>query len=167
MRRYEAVTKEHGALDVIVLDRDQQAAGLLYRLYRRVRLRRPAQRRNLLTLRRMLEQEALMSYATSATGIRTPRLVAVRDLGPDTGMLAYEKVPARTLDQLEQEELNSALLARLWDMLADLHSHQLAHRRLAPSAFLVDDDGGVWLTDLRLGEVAAGPSSSVWTSPRC
>jgi uncharacterized membrane protein YbhN (UPF0104 family)/tRNA A-37 threonylcarbamoyl transferase component Bud32 len=156
MRRYVVVTKEHGDLDAIVLDRDQQAAGLLYRLYRRLRLRRPAQRRNLLSLRRMLEQEALMSYSVTAAGIRTPQLKAVRDLGPDTGMLAYELVPSRTLDQLDEAELTDGLLADLWDMIADLHEHQLAHRRLSTHAFLVDGGGRAWLTDLRLGEVAAG-----------
>jgi uncharacterized protein (TIRG00374 family) len=156
MRHYAAETRANGTLDVIVLDRDQQAAGLLYRLYRRLRLRRPAQRRNLLTLRRMLEQEALMSYSVSAAGIRTPKLVAVRDLGPDTGMLAYEQISGRTLDKLAPEELTDGLLADLWNLIADMHGNQLAHRRLSPNAFLVDDGGRVWLTDLRLGEVAAG-----------
>jgi uncharacterized membrane protein YbhN (UPF0104 family)/tRNA A-37 threonylcarbamoyl transferase component Bud32 len=156
MRRYVVATKEHGDLDAIVLDRDQQAAGLLYRLYRRVRLRRPAQRRNLLSLRRMLEQEALTSYSVTAAGIRTPQLLAVRDLGPDTGMLAYELIPSRTLDQLEDAELTDTLLADLWDMIAQLHDHQLAHRRLSTHAFLIDGAARAWLTDLRLGEVAAG-----------
>ena len=41
-------------------------------------------------------------------------------------------------------------------MLAELHDHQLAHRRLSTHAFLVDGGGRPWLTDLRLGEVAAG-----------
>jgi uncharacterized protein (TIRG00374 family) len=156
MRRYVVVTREHGDLDAIVLDRDAQAAGLLYRLYRRLRLRRPAQRRNLLSLRRMLEQEALMSYSVSAAGIRTPGLRAVRDLGPDTGMLAYELVPGRTLDVLADGELTDGLLADLWGVIAELHEHQLAHRRLSARAFLVDGGGRAWLTDLRLGEVAAG-----------
>ncbi|MFL6110610.1 MAG: lysylphosphatidylglycerol synthase domain-containing protein [Catenulispora sp.] len=156
VRRYAVATRERGDLDVIVLDRDQQAAGLVYRLYRRLRLRGPAQRRNLLSLRRMLEQEALMSYSVTAAEIRTPRLLAVRDLGPDTGMLAYEFIPARTLDQLEPDELTDGLLNDMWEMLAELHEHQLAHRRLSANAFLVDGGGRPWLTDLRLGEVAAG-----------
>ncbi|MBS2531853.1 flippase-like domain-containing protein [Catenulispora sp. NF23] len=159
VRRYVVATAGRGDVDALVLDRDQQAAGLVYRLYRRARLRGPAQRRNLLTLRRMLEQEALMSYAVTAADIATPQLLAVRDLGPDTGMLAYQLVPGRTLEQLEPEELTDGLLGRLWAMLADLHEHQLAHRRLSAHAFLIDDEGGAWLTDLRLGEIAAGTLS--------
>ncbi|MEZ0106924.1 uncharacterized membrane protein YbhN (UPF0104 family)/tRNA A-37 threonylcarbamoyl transferase component Bud32 [Catenulispora sp. EB89] len=159
VRRYVVATVDRGDVDAIVLDRDQQAAGLVYRLYRRARLRGPAQRRNLLSLRRMLEQEALMSYAVTAADISTPRLLAVRDLGPDTGLLAYQLVPGRTLEQLTAEELTDDLLSQLWSMLAELHEHQLAHRRLSAHAFLIDEDGRPWLTDLRLGEVAAGTLS--------
>lgn len=156
MRRYVVATREHGDLDAIVLDRDQQASGLLYRLYRRLRLRPEAQRRNLLTLRRMLEQEALMSYSVTAAEIRTPRLMAVRDLGPDTGMLAYELIEGRPLDRLGEAELTDGLLDDIWEMIAELHDHQLAHRRLSTHAIVVDGGGRPWLTDLRLGEVAAG-----------
>jgi glycosyltransferase 2 family protein len=100
-----------------------------------------------------------MSYAVTAAAIRTPRLLAVRDLGPDTGMLAYQLVPGRTLEQLAPEDLTDDLLSRLWGMLAELHEHQLAHRRLSAHAFLIDAEGRPWLTDLRLGEVAAGTLS--------
>ncbi|MGH3416702.1 MAG: TIGR00374 family protein, partial [Actinocrinis sp.] len=41
-RRYEADTHDGRLLDVTVLDRDRQAVGLVYRLYRRIRLRGPA-----------------------------------------------------------------------------------------------------------------------------
>jgi glycosyltransferase 2 family protein len=154
-RRYEADTHDGRLLDVTVLDRDRQAIGLLYRLYRRIRLRGPAQRRNLLSLRRAVDQEALMSYALRDLGIRTPRLLAVRELSADAALLAYERVEGRTLETLDEDELTDDLLARIWQLQQQMQQHQVAHRRFALDSLLIDRDGQVWLLDLRNGEIAA------------
>lgn len=154
-RRYEADTHDGRLLDVTVLDRDRQAVGLVYRLYRRIRLRGPAQRRNLLSLRRAVDQEALMSYALRDAGIRTPRLVAVRELSADAAVLAYERVEGRTLEKLTPDELTDELLTRIWQLQQQMQLHQVAHRRFALDSLLVDRDSQVWLLDLRNGEIAA------------
>jgi uncharacterized protein (TIRG00374 family) len=154
-RFYEVTCADGELLDVSVLDRDQQTAGLFYRLYRRVRLRVPAQRRNLLSMRRSMEQEALMAYAVRAAGIRTPELVAVRELGPDASMLAYQSTTGRRLSTLPAEELTDDLLTKVWRLLAGLQRHQLVHRRLSPDNLLLDADDELWLLDLRVGEIAA------------
>jgi len=154
-RRYEADTHDGRLLDVTVLDRDRQAIGLLYRLYRRIRLRGPAQRRNLLSLRRAVDQEALMSYALRDAGIRTPRLLAVRELNADAALLAYERVEGRSLDKLSPAELTDDLLARIWQLQQHMQQQQMAHRRFALDSLLVDRDGQIWLQDLRNGEIAA------------
>ncbi len=154
-RRYEADTHDGRLLDVTVLDRDRQAVGLVYRLYRRIRLRGPAQRRNLLSLRRAVDQEALMSYALHDAGIRTPRLLAVRELNVDAALLAYERVEGRTLDNLNPDELTDELLTRIWQVQQQMRQHQVAHRRFALDSLMVDRDGQVWLLDLRNGEIAA------------
>jgi len=154
-RRYEADTHNGRLLDVIVLDRDRQAVGLVYRLYRRIRLRGPAQRRNLLSFKRAVDQEALMSYALRDVGIRTPRLLAVRELSADAALLAYERIHGRTLDKLEEDELTDELLTRIWQLQQQMQQHQMTHRRFALDSLLVDRDGQVWLLDLRNGEIAA------------
>src|SRR6185437_5808762 len=146
-RRYEADTHDGRLLDVTVLDRDRQAVGLVYRLYRRIRLRGPAQRRNLLSLRRAVDQEALMSYALRDAGIRTPRLVAVRELSADAAVLAYERVEGRSLEKLTPDELTDELLTRIWQLQQQMQLHQVAHRRFALDSLLVDRDGQVWLLD--------------------
>jgi glycosyltransferase 2 family protein len=155
-RRYEVDTREGRRLDITVLDRDRQAVGLAYRIYRRVRLRGPAQRRNLLSLRRTVDQEALMSYALREAGIRTPHLLAVRELSADAAMLAYERVEGTTIEELDAGELTEDLLERIWHVQLELQRSQLAHRRLALDSMLVDRDGRIWLLDLRNGEIAAG-----------
>jgi uncharacterized membrane protein YbhN (UPF0104 family)/tRNA A-37 threonylcarbamoyl transferase component Bud32 len=155
VRRYEVGTGTGRTLDVTVLDRDRQAVGLIYRVYRRIRLRAPAQRRNLFSLRRTVDQEALISYALRDAGIRTPRLVAVRELDADAALLAYERIDAVPLDQLPAAAFTDELLRRVWRTITDLGRHQIAHRRLALDAILLDSDGQVWLSELRNGEVAA------------
>jgi glycosyltransferase 2 family protein len=154
-RRYEVETRDGRRLDITVLDRDRQAVGLVYRIYRRIRLRGPAQRRNLISLRRTVDQEALMSFALHNAGIRTPRLIAVRELNADAAMMAYERVNGRTLEQLGLDELTDELLTRVWQVQEQLQYQQMAHRRLALDALIVDEAGEVWLTDLRNGEIAA------------
>jgi uncharacterized membrane protein YbhN (UPF0104 family) len=154
-RRYVADMHDGRRIEITVLDRDRQAVGLVYRIYRRIRLRGPAQRRNLLSLRRAVDQEALMSYALRDAGIRTPRLLAVRELNADAAMLAYELVEGRTLDRLGLGELTDELLTRIWRVQQQMQLHQVAHRRFSLDSLLIDRDGQVWLLDLRNGEIAA------------
>ena len=155
VRRYEVGCADGRVLDVTVLDRDRQAVGLIYRIYRRIRLRGPAQRRNLFSLRRTVDQEALISYALADAGIRTPKLVAVRELSADAALLAYERVHAAALETLPAERFTDELLRQVWLTVADLGRGQIAHRRLALDSVLVDEGGRVWLSELRNGEVAA------------
>jgi len=155
VRRYEVRCADGRVLDVTVLDRDRQAVGLIYRVYRRIRLRGPAQRRNLFSLRRTVDQEALISYALRDAGIRTPKLVAVRELSADAALLAYERVDACQLGQLPKERVTDELLEHVWQVLKDLTRNQIAHRRLALDSILVDEQGEIWLSELRNGEVAA------------
>jgi len=155
VRRYEVRCADGRTLDVTVLDRDRQAVGLIYRVYRRIRLRGPAQRRNLFSLRRTVDQEALISYALRDAGIRTPKLVAVRELNADAALLAYESVHAVPLAQVPKEKFSDELLEKVWLTLKELGRNQIAHRRLALDSILVDERGEIWLTELRNGEVAA------------
>jgi uncharacterized membrane protein YbhN (UPF0104 family) len=155
VRRYEVRCLDGTLLDVTVLDRDRQAMGLLTRVYQRIRLRGPAQRRSLFSLRRAINHEALVSYALREAGINTPRLTAVRELTPNAALLAHERVRTRRLGQLPKDQVTDELLARIWHTVADLGRHQIAHRRLALDSILVDEQGEIWLGELRNGEVAA------------
>ncbi|XVQ15352.1 flippase-like domain-containing protein [Spirillospora sp. CA-255316] len=143
-------------LEVRVLDRDQQTAGLLYRVWRLVRLREAAPRRPVRSLRRSLEQESLMSYAVDAAGARTPRLVGTCEVGTEAALMAYEYVPGDLLDAVPDDDLTDAVLIDIWGQLKRLQSARLAHRRLEGGAILISDRGRAYLTDLRSGEIAAG-----------
>ncbi|XRQ14995.1 lysylphosphatidylglycerol synthase domain-containing protein [Actinomadura welshii] len=143
-------------LELRVLDRDQQTAGLLYRVWRLLRLRSTTTGRALRSLRRSLEQESLMAYAVDAAGARTPRLVGTSEVGTEAALLAYEHVPGRRLADVPDEEVTDALLADLWRQFRALQGGRLAHRRLQEEAIAVGADGRAYITDLRAGETAAG-----------
>ncbi|WP_411141120.1 lysylphosphatidylglycerol synthase domain-containing protein [Streptomyces sp. x-80] len=155
-RRYLVSLEDGPPIDVTVVDREQQAQGFFYRVWRRLSLRGINQRRSLLSLRQALEQEALLAYAAIAAGASAPKLIATSELGPDAVMLVYEHVSGRTLDSLPDEEITDELMHSAWRQVKALQSRRIAHRRLVGDALLVDSDGGVVLTDLSGGEIAAG-----------
>ncbi|WP_330459702.1 flippase-like domain-containing protein [Streptomyces sp. NBC_00820] len=155
-RRYFVTLQDGPPLDVTVLDREQQAQGFFYRVWRNLTLRGFATRSSLQSLRQALEQEALLSYAAAAAGADTPRLIATSELGPDAVMLVYEHTGARTLDSLADDEITDELLRKAWHQAQTLQSRRIAHRRLSGDAILVDRSGNVILTELAAGEIAAG-----------
>lgn len=154
-RRYLVTLEDGPPLDVTVVDREQQAQGFFYRVWRQVTLRGITQRRSIQSLRQALEQEALLAYAAIAAGANAPRLIATSELGPDAVMLVYQHLGGRSLDSLPDEEITDELLRGAWRQVEALQSRRIAHRRLVGDAILVDRSGRVILTDLRGGEIAA------------
>jgi uncharacterized membrane protein YbhN (UPF0104 family) len=155
-RRYFVTLEDGPPLDVTVVDREQQAQGFFYRAWRNLTLRGFATRSSLQSLRQALEQEALLAYAAIAAGANAPKLIATSELGPDAVMLVYEHSGGRTLDSLSDEEITDDLMRDTWHQVKALQSRRIAHRRLVGDAILVDRSGTVILTDLRVGEIAAG-----------
>ncbi|MFI5745148.1 lysylphosphatidylglycerol synthase domain-containing protein [Streptomyces sp. NPDC051644] len=155
-RRYLVTLEDGPPLDVTVVDREQQAQGFFYRVWRRLTLRGITQRRSIQSLRQALEQEALLAYAAIAAGANAPKLIATSELGPDAVMLVYEHIGGRSLDALEDSEITDELVRGAWRQVKALQSRRIAHRRLTGDAILVDRSGKVFVTDLRGGEIAAG-----------
>lgn len=155
-RRYLVTLEDGPPLDVTVVDREQQAQGFYYRVWRRLTLRGITQNRSIQSLRQALEQEALLAYAAIAAGANAPKLIATSELGPDAVMLVYEHIGGRSLDALEDSEITDELLRGAWRQVRALQSRRIAHRRLTGDAILVDRSGTVFVTDLRGGEIAAG-----------
>ncbi|MFD3721377.1 lysylphosphatidylglycerol synthase domain-containing protein [Streptomyces sp. NPDC058674] len=155
-RRYHVTLEDGPPLDVTVVDREQQAQGFFYRVWRRLTLRGITTRRSLQSLRQALEQEALLAYAAIAAGANAPKLIATSELGPDAVMLVYEHLGGRTMDSIPDEEITHDLSRNAWEQVRALQSRRIAHRRLTGDALVVDRSGSVILTDLRGGEIAAG-----------
>jgi len=153
-RRYLAVTSGEGTLDIAVYDRDHQAAGAIYRLYRALLLRDQVTRSAPLSVGRAVEHRALLSYAAEAAGGATPRLRAVVRVGTEATALAYEYHEGRTLAE-QDSAVSTAVLGRVWDAVLELHAHEVTHRNLTAEHILLTADGMVMLLDPGGGDLAA------------
>jgi uncharacterized protein (TIRG00374 family) len=158
--RYYTVTTPDGALDIVVFDRDQQAAGLFYRIYRTVRLLGPVSRAAPLSVDRVVERRALLSYAAEDAGVPTPRLRALVRVGPEAAVLAFEHHDGITLAK-RNPGCSDEELGHIWDAVARLHARKVTHRGLTADRILLTGgtggagDSQVMLLDPGDGDVAA------------
>jgi glycosyltransferase 2 family protein len=160
-RRYAAFTADGGRLDITVFDRDQQAADVLYRLYRRIRLKAQVSRIVPFTVQRAVEHRALLTYAAEEAGVPTPRLRALVRAGPEAVVLANEHHRGVTLAE-RNSSLTDAEINQVWDTVLRLHAHRVTHRALTGDRILLladgpagDGDCGVMLLEPGNGDVAA------------
>jgi uncharacterized membrane protein YbhN (UPF0104 family) len=152
-RHYAATTSAGDRQDITVYDKDQQAAGAVYRLYRAVLLRAQVSRGAPLSADRTVERRALLSYAAQDAGAPTPRLRAVVRVGPEATVLSYDHHRGRTL--AEQQGCTDAELRNIWDAVHVLHEHRVTHRSLTADRILLTRDDQVMLLDPGDGDVAA------------
>ncbi|HEX6197564.1 MAG TPA: lysylphosphatidylglycerol synthase transmembrane domain-containing protein [Jiangellaceae bacterium] len=153
-RRY-VVETTNGTLGVMVLDRDNEGAGLIGRVIDRLRTREEVLPRQASTMRRAIDQMTLLSLAVNQAGGRTPRLHNVLRLGTDAALIVQDHIPGRPIAKLSPADVTDETLRDLWKQLGQLRRNQVAHRRLSGRTILVDDDGRVWLLRPSGGEVAA------------
>ena len=153
-RYYAATTSAGDRLDVTVYDKDQQAAGAVYRLYRTILLRGQVSRGAPLSADRTVERRALLSYAAEEAGAPTPRLRAVVRVGPEASVLAHDHHQGMTLAQ-RNPGCTDAELRAIWDAVNMLHQHRVTHRSLTADRILLTADGQVILLDPGDGDVAA------------
>jgi glycosyltransferase 2 family protein len=154
-RHYTVTAKgDGGRLDVVVYDRDQQAAGAVYRLYRRVRVLGQVSRNAPLSVEHAVERRALLFYAAEDADPPTPRLRALVRAGPEASVLAYEHHDGTTLAQ-RNSGCSDAELSQMWDAVGRLHAHRVTHRSLTGDRILLTGDGRAMLLDPGDGDVEA------------
>jgi uncharacterized membrane protein YbhN (UPF0104 family) len=153
-RHYAVATQDGSQLDVVVFDRDQQAAGAFYRLYRWVRVQGQVSRNAPLSVYHTIERRALLSYATEDAGVPTPRLRTLVRVGPEAAVVAYDHCEGTTLAQRNPGSTD-AELGCIWDAVTQLHAHHVTHRGLTADRILFTADDRVMLLDPGNGDVAA------------
>jgi uncharacterized membrane protein YbhN (UPF0104 family) len=153
-RHYLAITSTGDRLDVTVYDKDQQAAGAVYRLYRSVLLRGQVSRGAPLSADRTVERRVLLTYAAEEAGAPTPRLRAVVPAGPEASVLAHDHSEGTTLAQ-RNPGCSDAELRAIWDAVNTLHTHRVTHRSLTADRILLTGGDQVMLLDPGDGDVAA------------
>ena len=153
-RHYAVATQDGSQLDVVVFDRDQQAAGAFYRLYRWVRVQGQVSRNVPLSVYHTIERRALLSYATEDAGVPTPRLRTLVRVGPEAAVLAYDHCEGTALAQ-RNPGYTDAELGGIWDAVTQLHAHHVTHRGLTADRIVFTADDRVMLLDPGDGDVAA------------
>ena len=153
-RFYTVSAQDGGEFDVVVFDRDQQAAGAFYRLYRLLRVQGQVSRNAPLSVDRSVERRALLSYATEEAGVPTPRLRTLVRVGPEAAVLAFDHYEGTTLMQ-RNPGCTDAELGCIWDTVTRLHAHHVAHRGLTADRIVFTPDSQVMLLDPGNGDVAA------------
>ncbi|NTW41833.1 MAG: flippase-like domain-containing protein, partial [Cellulomonadaceae bacterium] len=157
-RVYALTTQSGERLDVVVLDGDRQVIGVLARTWRSVRLR-GIEGRAVVSLRQAAERAALLSYAASAAGVHTPRLLAMAEA--EDSMLLVQEHPngATPLRDVPVEQVTDAVLDAVWEQIRLAHSAGLAHRALTSDVVLLqvgaDGTPDALLTGWDSGDVAS------------
>ncbi|MEI2620885.1 MAG: hypothetical protein V9G09_09090 [Candidatus Nanopelagicales bacterium] len=152
-RRYVATTRARQTLDVLVLDRDLEGAGVAASIWRTLRVRDDSAPSRL-SMRRRLERTALQAYASQAAGAPTPELLAAVQVDEDAVLLAFPRIDGRTFEQIG-DELTDADLDKAWRAVRTLHDRGITHRTLTAANLVRDDDGTVWLLNAEEGAIAA------------
>jgi hypothetical protein len=150
-----ATGHDGSALFVKALGADERSADLLFRVYRRLQPHDLGDERAFSSLRRAVEHEAFVALAARDLGVRTPRLAGFATAEPDGFVLAYEAIAGRSLDRLEPAEVTDEVLAGVWEELALMRRHRVAHRDLRLANVFLADDGEAWIIDFGFSEVAA------------
>ena len=161
-RVYAMFTGDGRRRDVVVLDGDRHVIGTLTRAWRALRLR-GIEGRTAISLKAAAERIALLSYAATAAGVRTPRLEGIGIADDSVVMVQEHAADAVSLrdasDELLAGERGDAILAQAWEQLRRAHEAGLTHHALTPDVLLVHHDAHgdphVWLTGWELGEIAS------------
>ncbi|WP_046772186.1 lysylphosphatidylglycerol synthase transmembrane domain-containing protein [Jiangella alkaliphila] len=153
-RRYIAESTQ-GSLGVLVLDRDNDGAGVVVRAADQIRTREEVLPRQMVTMRNAVNQITLQALAVSRAGARTPKLRNVLRIGSDAAAIIYDHVPGTILSKMTADQVSDAMLEDLWRQLGRLRRNEVAHRRISGRTILVSEAGKVWLLDPSGGEVAA------------
>ena len=152
---YFGVAENGDELFVKALGADERSADLLFRMYRRLRRRDFGDEQAFSTLRRAVEHEALVALAARDMPLPTPRLRAFATAEPNGYVLAYDKIPGKSLDRLEPAQLTDRVPASIWRLVGQLRGRRIAYRDLRLANIFIDDEGEVWLIDFGFSEMAA------------
>ncbi|MEL0281332.1 MAG: lysylphosphatidylglycerol synthase transmembrane domain-containing protein [Actinomycetota bacterium] len=151
-RRYLATGQSGQSLDVTVLDRDLEGAGLPRAIWTSLRLREEP-RNSSFNMRRSLEHAALVSYAGESAGVPEPRLLLASEVSPDSCVLAYEHIdgtPFAEISDLTDDDLRGA-----WQAVKIMHENQITHRSLNDDHVVRSTDGTVHVIGYDSGSVAS------------
>jgi uncharacterized membrane protein YbhN (UPF0104 family)/tRNA A-37 threonylcarbamoyl transferase component Bud32/membrane-associated phospholipid phosphatase len=138
-----------------VVGRDQPEADWLYRAWRLLAFREPEDQAAIVTPAHRVAHEAHLSLLAQREGVNVPALLLTTAVADGDHLLARSWVEGRPLADLAPDEVDDALLGRVWGQVARLHAAGVTHGSLRAHHVVVDDDGQPWLVELGLGRASA------------
>ena len=78
-----------------------------------------------------------------------------RVVKPNGFVLVYQGIAGRSLDRIDDAELTDGVLSAIWEQIALLRTHRIAHRDLRLANMFLDDAGELWMIDFGFSEMAA------------
>lgn len=154
-RRY-AVWSNGQKSEALVLDDDRQVVGFLANLWETVRIRGTDPRVSP-GLRESAERAALMSFAASAAGVRTPQIRGMARIADSVIFVEDHIAGGRHLDELT--EASDSVLDAVWIQLRTAHDQGIAHRSLTAEHIIVDENDEPWIIGWSDGDIAANELS--------
>lgn len=153
--RFVATDAQGDELFVKVLGREERSADLLVRLWRFVAFRGAQEEVALVSRKRQVEHEALISILAAQAGVRTPRVHLAGKGRTGEAFVVEQRVVGHTLDDLSCEDIDDKMLHRVWEQVAELRRSRIAHNDLRRHNILVDSCGLPWLLDFGVADSSA------------
>ena len=135
-------TDAHGPLHVRVLGRDEADAQALGQAWRSIVFKSPPGRLHLTRIE-AVEHQAFVMLLAAQSGVLVPEVVTTGTAGPGAAVLVDRPFPGVALSELPPEQLDEALLERMWREVARLHAAGIAHLDLTLDHVILSDDGRI------------------------
>ncbi len=157
---YEITTRTGERLQMKVVRRMHRLAGPSYRLSRLLASVELHHEPALSTTRHEVEHEAYMTLLAERAGVGVLPVVLAGEIEHGPPFLIRRHVAGDTLSSLSAEAVDDAVLGLIWQDVALLGHHHIAHHGLRANNILIDSDGRPRIINFTLSRVG-GASGQV------
>ncbi len=151
------VTLSNGKnLNVWVFDWELQGSGVISSWLRGIFLKTSGDFRGM-SIRRRVERTALLAHAISAAGVHNPEVEMVRELEPDSILIALENISGTSFAELAngKKEITELELKEFLQNIQKLHDADIVHRGLSAENIFLTNSDTIALTAVHSGAIAA------------
>ncbi len=150
--------KDGGRVFVKVVDTTNNVADWLFKITRKVVYRKLRDESPFLTPKQQLEHEAYVAELSRANGIKTPKIYGIFHVNEDMWGMAQEMIDGSSLDKFDASQVSDKMLIKIWQLVNNLHDHNIIHRDLRAANIFIDDNDTPWLIDFGFAEASVDSS---------